>query len=615
MKKLVIFFSLIMLALIAMMNACSAAPTSYHAPTTTATTAPTYTFAPPGTTSLTKPATTTAPTTTRPATTYAPAPTITLAPAPSAGTGQPPITVTSIPAPTITIPSQGTTPPNTLGLATGGAKDINNFRENIRNNYLPLPTDITYEGLFYDYFFDMGTPPATDKLYAPSYSYAVTRDPLSGQTEYYLAVGLNSGMQESDFARKKLNLVIVVDDSGSMGEQYNRYYYDRYGIQQDAYEGEGTTRPTKMNTADNAVVSILDQLQSGDRFAIVLFNSTATLAKPMGPVSNTDMWSVKNNILNVNAGGNTNLSAGMQLATDQFRNLREVNSYDYENRIIILTDAQPNSGDFSAGGLVSLMQNNANSRIYTTFIGIGVDFNTDLTEQITKVKGANYYSVHSPREFRQRIDEEFDYMVTPLVFNLRMDFQSQSWRIDKVFGSPEADQATGQLMKINTLFPSKSEGGEVKGGIVLLKLRMMSFPPKDSIHLRVSYEDRNGQSDSSEQVIYLESTSPEYFSTNGIQKGVLLTRYAALLQNWTIDQRQHIQYSAPWNPTIREDTGIICPPMPNFSQWERQSMPLAVSDSYRKIFKNFAGYFEQEMREIQDNSLEQELYILNKLAG
>ena len=84
----------------------------------------------------------------------------------------------------------------TIGLAAGGAKDIGNFRENIRNDYLPLPTDVTYEGLFYDYFFDTGQVEPADKLYSPSYSFAVTRDPFSGQTEYYLSVGLNSGLKD-----------------------------------------------------------------------------------------------------------------------------------------------------------------------------------------------------------------------------------------------------------------------------------------------------------------------------------------------------------------------------------------------------------------------------------
>ncbi len=86
-----------------------------------------------------------------------------------------------------------------MGFSTGGAKDIGNFRENIKNGYLPLPTNVTYEGLFYDYYFDTGQAVASRKLFSPSYSYAVTRDPLSGEKEYYLSVGLNSGIKENQF--------------------------------------------------------------------------------------------------------------------------------------------------------------------------------------------------------------------------------------------------------------------------------------------------------------------------------------------------------------------------------------------------------------------------------
>jgi Ca-activated chloride channel homolog len=506
-------------------------------------------------------------------------------------------------------------PSGTIGLATGGAKDINNFRENIRNNYLPLPTDISYEGLFYDYYFDTGAQEATDKLFSPSYSYAVTRDPLSHQTEYYLSVGLNSGIRQEDFQRKTLNLVIVLDTSGSMGESYNQYYYDQFGNQQDAYAGEGNVKLNKMDSAKNAVVSILNQLNDDDRFSLVLFNSHAELLKSMGPVKKTNMNDVRSKVLNIHAGGNTNLSSGIDLATNQFRNYLEIDNYEYENRIIVLTDAQPNSGDYSGSGLAGIIERNAESRIYTTFIGIGVDFNTELIDLITKVKGANYYSVRSPKEFRQRVDEEFDFMITPLVFNVVFNFVSSGWKIDTVFGSPEADQATGRLITINTLFPSRSEGGEVKGGLVLLKLRKTSATDVDEpIYLRVTYEDRDGRIDGSEEVTSLEGTHPEYFGNSGIRKGILLTRYAALLKNWTIDERQHVQYSSPWDSTIDEDTGIIIPPETGLGQWERQSLPLTISAPYGRIFAKFGKYFEDEMNAIQDYSLEQELNILFSLS-
>jgi hypothetical protein len=42
----------------------------------------------------------------------------------------------------------------TLGFATGGAQDVSNFRENVKAGYLPLPTDVTFEGIAEDYYFN-----------------------------------------------------------------------------------------------------------------------------------------------------------------------------------------------------------------------------------------------------------------------------------------------------------------------------------------------------------------------------------------------------------------------------------------------------------------------------
>ena len=44
--------------------------------------------------------------------------------------------------------------------------------------------------------------------------------------------------------------------------------------------------------------------------------------------------------------------------------------------------------------------------------GVGLDFNSELAESISKVRGANYYSVHRPGEFRRRLTDEFDFAVT-----------------------------------------------------------------------------------------------------------------------------------------------------------------------------------------------------------
>lgn len=507
-----------------------------------------------------------------------------------------------------------TAPHESLGFAVGGAKDINNFRQNIENNYLPTPTDITYEGLFYDYFFDTGEQETCQKLFCPTYSYATTRDPLSEKEEHYLSVGLNSGIKEEDFQRKKLNLVIVLDISGSMSSSFNRYYYDRFGNKQSLEETEEYGK-TKIQTATESVVALLNNLKEEDRFGMVLFSNNAHLAKPLTLVDDMNMQNMKDSILEIQAGGGTQMSAGMTMGTELFDDFMYINHTEYENRIIFLTDAMPNIGETSEGGLLDMTKKNAENKIYTTFIGIGVDFNTELTEYITKIRGANYYSVHSAKQFRQRMDDEFEYMVTPLVFNLELKIEAEGYELEKVYGSPEADEATGQIMKVNTLFPSKKKEGETKGGLILLKLKKKT--PDAKIKLTATYENREGEVDSDETNVKLKEEKPDYFENTGIRKGILLTRYADLMKNWVTDERESHEQKKPLEPSVNYEEGIILPKPaePPLGKWERQSIPLRVSEHYKEIFREFSTYFEKEMNAIGDDTLNKELEIINKLSN
>ncbi len=519
----------------------------------------------------------------------------------------------AMPAPQMAVSS----PSPVIGFSTGGAKDINNFRENIEQGYLPLPTDITYEGLFYDYYFDTGQQRECKKLFCPSYSYAVSRDPFSKEPEHYLSVGLNSGI--TDFQRKKLNLVVVLDYSGSMGSPFDEYYYDRFGNRVELTSEE--SGKTKMEIADQSVVALLSHLKEDDRFGLVIFSDDAFLFDPLTPVDDKDQELLKKHILDIKEYGGTYMEAGMEKGTTLFGRYLEADKSEYENRIIFLTDAMPNIGETGESDLLAMLEDNAANGIYTTFIGIGVDFNTELVEKITKIKGANYYSVHSAGEFKERMDDEFDFMVTPLVFDLRLDLDAPGYEIEKVYGSPEADQATGEIMKVNTLFPSKTEEGQVKGGMVLIKLKKLSpeeisperFSPAGSMKLKVSYRDRNGIADSDEAEVEIPETQPDYYQNNGIRKAILLSRYADLLKDWTIDERSAARSGQKVVPLVTFDSGIVIPI--DLGEWERQSLPLQVAEPYRKLFSVFGTYFEEESQAIGDDNLQQEQAVLEKLKN
>ena len=514
-----------------------------------------------------------------------------------------------------------------MGFSVGGAKDIANFRENIKQGYLPLPTDITYEGLFYDYYFATGVQEECKKLFCPSYVAAVSADPVSKNSEYFLSVGLNSGMKAADFQRKKLNLVVVLDVSGSMDSPFDQYYYDRFGNQQQLKLSESKQ---KLEVAKESIVAMLKHLKPDDKFGLVLFSDSARVAKPLNLVGTTDMEKIKAHIMELRTEGGTYMEAGMKAGTELFAELKGANPAEYENRIIFLTDAMPNMGDTSENGLLGITQANAASKLYATFVGIGIDFNTQLVEAITKIHGANYYSVHSSREFSDRLDKEFEYMVTPLVFNLALTLESKGYEIVNVYGSPEANLATGTLMKVNTLFPSSTQDSQTKGGVVLLQLRKISDDA--SLTLKTSNEDRTGAQGNATVVASFGNHNPEYFGNNGIRKAVLLTRYANLMKSWIMSERSPVFLRTTERSTVmpsfmfpvRPESNMFMPPcgiIPpddnwyNLNQWERQSMPLRVSPEYQNLFRNFAAYFEREMNALGDTTLAQELDILKKLQG
>lgn len=501
--------------------------------------------------------------------------------------------------------------PAALGLSTGGAKDIANFRENIAKGFLPLPTDVTYEGVYYDYRFDVGDQGSCSQLFCPSYTTAVSMDPYSGRAEYYLSVGLASNIAPKDFVRKKLNLMLVLDISGSMSSPFDEYYYDQLG-KRTRLEGSDRGTP-KLEAAKAALIALLGHLQPDDRFGLVLFDQYAYTALSLRPVAARNMEAIKGHIRKLDARGGTNLDGGLARAVDLMDAAKDADPAEYENRIVFLTDAMPNLGATSDKAFLERITDNARRRLHATVIGIGVDFNTGLVEKITKARGANYYSVHSPREFAKRMDEEFDYMVTPLVFDLELAFQSPGFRIERVYGSPEAELATGRLMRVNTLFPSPTTEEGAKGGLVLLKLTRTSDAP--DITLTARYEDRAGQRHITTQRISFLAREASY-DTPSIRKGILLSRYVTLLRNWIVADRQADKaVTADLPATLRRGGIAEMPDAPaELGEWERQSQRLRVSPAYREAFAHFRRHFAEQADLCQDPDLARELAILDKLA-
>jgi Ca-activated chloride channel family protein len=486
--------------------------------------------------------------------------------------------------------------PETVGLAAGGAKDVANFRENVASGYTPQPEAISDEGLFYDYYFETGEGAASDALFAPRYATAVSDHPLTGETERYLSVGLDSTLSVAEFERPRLDLVAVLDVSGSMTSQFDEYYYDEQGRQREVETGG----ETKLDAATQSLCALTEQLHAEDRLGVVLYNHRAHVAKPLRDVGATDMPAIRRHIREIAAGGSTNLEDGFEAALDML--VAGASSQDVEQRVVFMTDMMPNTGETGETELTDLFADAAADGIHTTFIGMGLDANAELADTLSGIRGANHYFVHSADEFEQRLGEEFDYMVTPLVYNLDLELEADGYEVEAVHGSPSAGDGTGPLMHVGTLFPSAKQDGKARGGVVLV--RVAQTTPDADLELVASWTERDG-SDHAERVAVSMPDDPETFAHDGVRKAVALARYARELRAWAGDVHDRADRATGVDDWLLPD---------QLGDHERESVPLVVPDEYADRFTRLREYLTAEKTAVGDDSLGQELDLLGTLC-
>ena len=484
----------------------------------------------------------------------------------------------------------------TVGLAAGGAKDVANFRENFANGYTPQPEAISDEGLFYDYHFETGTRTESDALFAPRYATAVTDHPLSGETERYLSVGLDSTLSVDEFERPRLDLVAVLDVSGSMDSSFDAYYYDEHGHKREAEDGAAT----KLDAATQSLCALTEQLHDEDRLGVVLYNHRAHVAKPLRDVGTTDMPAIRRHIREIAAGGSTNLEDGFEAAVDML--VDGESGPNVERRVVFMTDMMPNTGATGENELTQLFAEAAVEGVHTTFIGMGLDANAELVDTLSDIRGANHYFIHSATEFERRLGEEFDYMVTPLVYDLNLDLDADGYEIEAVHGSPSADAATDRLMHVGTLFPSAKQDGEARGGVILVRLKQMRS--NADLDLIASWMERDGGEYTERVTVDVPNESGAY-AHNGVRKAVALARHARELRTWAADVHDRADNTTGVDDWLLTD---------HRGEHERTSVPLVVPERYAERFDQLRRYLTDEMDIVGDETMEQEVELLERLC-
>ncbi|MCD4657496.1 MAG: VWA domain-containing protein [Planctomycetes bacterium] len=192
----------------------------------------------------------------------------------------------------------------------------------------------------------------------------------------YCMLSIKAPEIEQSTKRKPLNLVLVVDRSGSM-------------------KGE------KITSVKKAVNHLVQNLTNEDILSIITYNQKVEVLHASGRVFNKD--SIKSKVNSIFSNGRTNLSDGWEQG---FREISENLSDKYVNRIILLTDGLANEGMTDSKELAKLGRKFRKKDVRTTTMGVGVDFNEELLKQVADESSGNYYYMADAERIQDLFQEE-----------------------------------------------------------------------------------------------------------------------------------------------------------------------------------------------------------------
>jgi Ca-activated chloride channel family protein len=160
----------------------------------------------------------------------------------------------------------------------------------------------------------------------------------------------------------------------------------------------------KMESAKQGAIEVIQRLDRRDLVSLVVYDTGARVIIPAQPVGNKD--ALIETISRIYAGGSTALYGGVTLGAAQ---VRKNMSWEYVNRIVLLSDGLANVGPQTTEDLAYLGQSLGDEGVTVTTIGVGLDYNEDLMTALAARSGGNSYFASSghdlPRIFAEEIGE------------------------------------------------------------------------------------------------------------------------------------------------------------------------------------------------------------------
>ena len=309
-------------------------------------------------------------------------------------------------------------------VGTSGGQDFAAFREALTNGLIPSPASLDAGGFFAEHFTSLPAP-TCGQTFCLHGMLSVSPDLARGGQWTLLQMGMNSAIDPATVAKPPLDIVVVLDRSGSM-----------------AAAG-------KMDYAHQGIKLLVEALGDADTFTFIAFDDK--VERLFGPARVVDKAAVEAIVDGVQPRNGTNIFDGLEAG---YQAALSVGDETQQRRVIFLTDGLPTVGDVDHGHIEAMSASYNAKYIGLTTIGLGGDVDTGLLRQLSEQGGGNFYFAEKPEAVQEVFTQELAFFVAPIAYDLELTLDKlPAYSVKNVYGTNLwKATATGGALSIPSVF-------------------------------------------------------------------------------------------------------------------------------------------------------------------
>lgn len=299
------------------------------------------------------------------------------------------------------------------------------------------------------------------RLPLPKWGQAVAMDTRFGNMEFsrsqreaVLQIGFTTAEVNERTDLRPLNLVLVIDKSGSMSES------------------------DKMSRVKESLHTMLGKLRADDVISIVAFDSTAQVLYPARPIG--DGHELRRAIDCLQPLGGTNLHSGLMLGYSEAKKHFRAGA---TNRVILLTDGIANVGVVNPRRIAAESSEFNARGIDLSTIGVGLDLNNDLLRTLARSGRGLYHFISDYQDINKVFVNEVQSLISSVAkkVEVRIDY-GPGLRLEKIYGyQPRHGQGN-----VSVTLDDMNNG---LTQVVMAKFRTDSISSAVPVKVRLSYYD------------------------------------------------------------------------------------------------------------------------------